>query len=60
MKATEENMETGAVALQSLIDALGGLVRSANAAVRDLAVASVTADSRKVGPGTLFVAVRVG
>ena len=58
MKATEESMETGAVALQSLIDALGGLVISANAAARDLAVASVTADSRNVGPGTLFVAVR--
>ena len=58
MKATEESMETGAVGLQSLIDALGGLVRSANAAVRDLPVARVTADSRQVGPGTLFVAVR--
>ena len=51
-------METGAIALGSLIDALGAVLRSAPANARALAVKSVTADSRRVTPGALFVAVR--
>ncbi|HEU4928778.1 MAG TPA: UDP-N-acetylmuramoyl-L-alanyl-D-glutamate--2,6-diaminopimelate ligase, partial [Candidatus Krumholzibacteria bacterium] len=59
MKAMEESMETGAVALGSLIDALKGVVSDApDAAARALSITGVTADSRKAAPGFLFVAVK--
>jgi UDP-N-acetylmuramoyl-L-alanyl-D-glutamate--2,6-diaminopimelate ligase len=58
MNMTEESMETSAIALGSLIDALGGVLRSAPAAARALSITGVTADSRKVAAGTLFAAVR--
>ncbi len=59
MTVAEEAMATRTVTLGALIDAAGTLVLTgADARVRALPVAGVTADSRAVKAGDVFVAVR--
>ena len=59
MTAVDESMETRTATLGALIDAMGALSAApADARVRALEITGVTADSRAVTTGNLFVAVR--